>query len=126
MGATPAGNPQVTERKRGARLVVIALVLLLLAVILLAGFAPAVGERYPLVLRLIAYALTGAGWVALLLGLYRVIVGPGTGALAGVLKLVAIGVVVVGAGLGVVGAWAVHLVVDEPRRASSGHHHDWD
>ena len=116
----------MTTRKRGARLIAIAILLLLVAVLLLALGEPAVGEHYPLVLRLIAYALTGSAWVALLMGLYRVIVGPGTGALAGVLKLVAIGVIVVGVGLGVVGAWAVHLVVDAPGRASSGHHHDWD
>lgn len=104
----------------------IAILLLLLAVILMATLAPAVGEHYPLVLRLLFYALTGAGWCALLVGLYRVIVGPGVGALAAPLKLIAIGVTVVGVLGGLVGAWAVHTVVNEPGRASSGHHHDWD
>lgn len=120
------GNPQVTTRRRGAKLVGIAVLLLLLAVILMALLAPEPGAHYPWVLRLVCYALTGTGWGALLVGLYRVIVGPGTGALAGVLKLVAIGAMVVGVGLGLFGAWAVHTIVDAPGRAASGDHHDWD
>ena len=122
----PRDHPQLTTRKRGLRLVVIALVLLLLAVLLLAGFAPAVGARYPLVIRLVAYALTGAGWGGLLVGLHRVIVGPGVGPLATPLRLIAIAVVVGGVAIGLVGAWAVHTLVSEPRAASHGHHPDWD
>ncbi|MBL8624407.1 MAG: hypothetical protein JNK64_24075 [Myxococcales bacterium] len=126
MPQPPNANPQLTARKRGARTVAIALVLLLLAVLLLAGFAPAVGGRYPLVIRLAAYALTGAGWGGLMVGLHGVIVGPGVGPLAAPLRLIAIAVVVGGVGLGLVGAWAVHAIVSEPRPASHGHHHDWD
>ena len=123
---SPSPTPPSTARRRGLRLLVIALVLLVLAVLLLAAFAPAVGARYPLVIRLAAYALTGAGWGGLLVGLYRVIVGPGVGPLAAPLRLIAIAVVIGGVALGLVGAWAVHTIVSEPRPASHGHHHDWD
>lgn len=126
MTTAPAASPHLTTRKRGVRLVVIGLVLLLLAVLLLAGFAPKVGARYPLPLRLVAYVLTGAGWGGLVVGLYRVIVGPGVGPLATPLKLIAITVVVGGVATGLIGAWVVHGIVDDPRPASHGHHHDWD
>ena len=98
MSAPLAANPQLTTRKRGARALAIALALLVMALLLLAGFEPAVGARYPLVIRLAVYALSGAGWLALLRGLHRVIVGPGTGALAAPLRLIAIAVVVGGVG----------------------------
>lgn len=126
MSAPVSANPQLTTRKRGARTLAIALALLVIALLLLAGFEPAVGARYPLVIRLAVYALAGAGWLALLRGLHRVIVGPGTGALTAPLRLIAIAVVVGGVALGLVGAWAIHTVASEPRRASTGHHHDWD
>ena len=126
MAATQAGNRQVTARKRGAQIVGVALLLLLLAVILMATLAPSPGEHYPLVLRLLFYALTGAGWCGLLVGLYRVIVGPAAGALAGPLNVIAVGVMVGGVAIGLVGAWAVRTVVEAPGSASRDHDHDWD
>lgn len=126
MSAPVTANPQVTARKRGARTLAIALALLVIVLLLLAGFQPAVGARYPLVVRLAVYALFGAGWITLLGGLRRVIVGPGTGTLATPLRLIAGAVMVAGVALGLVGAWAIHTVASEPRAASRGHHHDWD
>lgn len=127
MTSPPSANPQVTARKRGLRVLIIAAVLLLLALLLLAGAAPAVGERYPLVVRLAVYVLGGAGWGALLVGLHRVIVGPGAGPLAAVLKLIAVAVVVGGVLTGLLGAWLLHGFANHPRSASDGHHHhDWD
>lgn len=125
--ATPSPpNPQLTARKRGLRVLIIAVVLLVLALLLLAGAAPAVGARYPLVVRLAVYLLSGAGWGGLLVGLYRTIVGPGVGPLAAPLRLIATVVVVGGVLTGLVGAWLVHGFANEPRRASDHHHHDWD
>lgn len=124
--AESQGNPQVTARKRGARLIAIAIVLLLLAVILMATLAPSPGAHYPRALRLLFYVLTAAGWGGLLVGLFRVIVGPGVGALAAPLKMIAVGVVVVGVAVGLVGAWAIHEVANAPGSASRDHDHDWD
>lgn len=126
MTTAPAVDPQLQARKRGARTLALAIALLVIALLLLGGFEPAVGARYPLVIRLAVYALSGAGWIALLQGLHRVIVGPGTGALAAPLRLIAIAVVVGGIAVGAVAAWAIHAIASEPRRAATGHHHDWD
>jgi hypothetical protein len=128
MDSPPATNPQLTARKRGLWILGIALVLLLLALLLLAGLAPAVGARYPLWLRIVVYILGASGWAGMLAGLFRVIVGPGTGALAVPLKLIAVLVVIGGLATGGLGAWILHAIVNEPRPASDGHHHhhDWD
>jgi hypothetical protein len=117
-----AANPQLTTRKRGARTLAIALALLVIALLLLAGFEPG-RRRYPLVIRLAVCALAGlARAPARAAPRDR---RPGTGALAAPLRLIAIAVVVGGVALGLVGAWAIHTVASEPRRVD-GHHHDWD
>jgi hypothetical protein len=108
---------------RGLLYLAIAILLLIGSAILLVAFQPAVGASYPIGPRIVIYLVVVAGWALLLMGLFRFLVGPGIGAGAGILKVVAI-VAICAVGLGgLFSTWIVHRIVDNPRSASSG---DWD
>lgn len=113
-------------RKDGLKRIVIAIVLLLLVLILMLAFAPATGQRYSAIARWAIQLLALAGYVTLLSGLFRTIVGAGVGALAPLLKTIAVVVVIGGVLAGALGGWLVHALVTEPWSASEHHDLDWD
>lgn len=110
---------------RGVIYLAIAIFLLIGSVVLLVLLQPAVGACYAIGPRIAIYPVTLVGWALLLMGLFRLLVGSGIGAGAGILKVIAIVVIcTVGVG-GLLGTWAVHMVVSHPRSESSSHW-DWD
>lgn len=121
----PTSTPKRASRTRGAIYLAIAIFLLVGSAVLLVVLQPAVGACYGIGPRIVIYPVTLAGWALLLMGLFRLLVGPGIGAGAGILKVIAIVVIcAVGVG-GLLGTWAVHTVVSHPVSASSGNW-DWD
>lgn len=116
--------PPTAARPRAGRLLLIAVALLIVALLLLGAFTPAVGARYPLVIRIIAQVLIGVGWPALVVGLHRVIAGPRGGPLARPRRWIANAIAVGSIAFGLLVAWAIHAHVSEPYHPS--HHHDWD
>jgi hypothetical protein len=110
---------------RGLAYFLIALFLVIASGILIGSCQPAVGAKYAILPRLVIYLMTIGGWALLLMGLFRLIVGPGVGTGAGILKVIAI--VLVGVvGLGALfETWVVHSIVSSARPSSSGDG-DWD
>lgn len=115
-----------TARKRGLKRVAIAIVLLLFAIVLLLALAPASGQRHSALARWVIQLVALAGYVTLLSGLFRTVVGAGVGATAPLLKGIAITVVIGGIVVGIVAGWLTHVLVTEPWSTHSGDHHDWD
>jgi small-conductance mechanosensitive channel len=122
-----------SPRKRAAKRMIIALILLILGALLLAMCAPAPtgeeSEHFSLGARIAISVTLGAGYLLLLASLYRFIVGAAAGALAGVLKTIAVLTLVAGVAVGALGTWltvkvlgAAYTKADRERH----HDHDWD
>lgn len=110
-------------RLRGVLWLLLALLLLLGALVLLALLAPAVGQTYGYAQRALVIGAAVLGTACAMRGAWRLVVGA---AAVGLLKVVAIVLVVGLFGCGALMVGALTLVLQEPRSAESGSSFDLD
>ncbi len=118
-----AVQPHSRPRLRGVILIVVAIVLLLAGLLLMGSVRPTAGEAYGAGARWMIALLLLAGWLGLLWGIFRVVVGSGTGPLATLLKVVASVVIVAGMALGALGALVVREGMKNAPRSAA--HDNW-
>jgi hypothetical protein len=120
-------DTQLKPRLFGGLLVVIAILLLLIGFLLVVFLRPAAGQYYSgWVVALVVLLLLG-GYGALFPGIWKLLVGPGVGMFAGLLKVVAVGALLVATAFAGLSATAVYAMVKGPVPESSGYSgSDWD
>ena len=120
---------QLKPRLFGVLLVIIALLLLLIGFLLMVFLQPEAGQYYSGWVVALVVLVMLAGFGLLFPGLWKAFVGPGMGMFTGLLKVVAVGAMLVGLGFAGLYAMAVYSMATQPTPKPSPSSHssssDW-